>query len=465
MTAQSEIPIILSERPVFLYSHWESMTLDYNIFLEVAVIPLDIILCTFLIIRYTNPTPVNIAFRRFAFCVLIADVVDVATAVVTSMREAVPNPVHYLFNTTDSILAALSGFFFIYYVYACIDMDYIALRWRDTANKLLLALDILLLLSNPFTGWVFTYDGAGRYIHQVLFIPVAYGFPILFFVIGSAYMLIHRKNYKPSQVSIMIISIIAASVLFLSQMLFYDNVLITFFAASLGVLVILLTLETPDYVKLVRTLTELHEAQAREAAAQAKVHLSQEVMIALSKAVDAKDHYTNGHSERVAEYARLITARLGGTQKEQDDIYAMGLLHDIGKIGVQESIINKNGALTAEEFDEIKTHTKIGWDILKTITEIPGLSTGARWHHERYEGGGYPDGLSGEDIPREARIICVADCYDAMTSKRSYSQPKSQAEVRAELVRCSGTQFDPEVAAAMIELIDEDDQFRLREIE
>ena len=143
----------------------------------------------------------------------------------------------------------------------------------------------------------------------------------------------------------------------------------------------------------------------------------------------------------------------------------MGLLHDIGKIGVQESIINKNGALTVEEFDEIKTHTKIGWDILKTITEIPGLSTGARWHHERYEGGGYPDGLSGEDIPREARIICVADCYDAMTSKRSYSQPKSQAEVRAELVRCSGTQFDPEVAAAMIELIDEDDQFRLREIE
>ena len=181
------------------------MTLDYNIFLEVAVIPLDIILCTFLIIRYTNPTPVNIAFRRFAFCVLIADVVDVATAVVTSMREAVPNPVHYLFNTTDSILAALSGFFFIYYVYACIDMDHIALRWRDTANKLLLALDILLLLSNPFTGWVFTYDGAGRYIHQVLFVPVAYGFPILFFVIGSAYMLIHRKNYKPSQVISMII--------------------------------------------------------------------------------------------------------------------------------------------------------------------------------------------------------------------------------------------------------------------
>lgn len=441
------------------------MTLDYNIFLEVAVIPLDIVLCIFLVMRYTNPTKVNIAFRRFAFCVLFADMVDVATAVVTSAHEAVPNPVHYLFNTADSILAALSGFLFIYYVYAYADMDRTALRWRDTLNKCLLALDILLLLTNPLTGWVFTYDAGGKYIHQALFVPVAYGFPILFFAIGSAFMLIHRENYKPIQVKVMLLSIVTAAILFLSQMLFYDNVLITFFVASIGVLVIFLSLETPDYVELVRTLTELHETQAREAAAQAKVHLSQEVMMALSKAVDAKDHYTNGHSERVAKYSRLIMERLGGSKKDQDDIYAMGLLHDIGKIGVQESIINKKGSLTDEEFENIKSHTMIGWDILKTITEIPGLSTGARWHHERYEGGGYPDGLAGDDIPFEARIICVADSYDAMTSKRSYSHPKPQAEVREELLRCSGTQFDPEVAAAMIELIDEDDQFLLREEE
>ena len=106
----------------------------------------------------------------------------------------------------------------------------------------------------------------------------------------------------------------------------------------------------------------------------------------------------------------------------------------------------------------------IGWDILKTITEIPGLSTGARWHHERFDGKGYPDGLSGEDIPLEARIICVADCYDAMTSKRSYSEPKTQAEVRAELVRCSGTQFDPGIIEIMTGIIDEDVDYNLREI-
>ena len=439
------------------------MQLDYNIFLEVAVIPLDIILCSFLVIRYTNPSPVNIAFRRLAFVVLFADVIDVATAIVTSARERVPNPVHYFFNITDSIFAGITGFLFIYYVYAYIDMDKKARKIRDIINCLLLFLDIALLLTNPLTGWVFTYDEGGNYIHNFLFVPVAYGFPILFFLIGSFYMLLHNKDYKKSHIRLLLISIIIMGILFFLQMLFFDNVLITFFTASLGVLVIFLSLETPDYVELMRTMTELHASREREVAARAKGRLSREVMMALSKAVDAKDHYTNGHSERVAEYAREITKRLGGSKEDQDVIFCMGLLHDIGKIGVQESIINKRGRLSDEEFDEIKKHTIVGWNILKTITEIPGLSTGARWHHERYDGKGYPDGLSGDAIPKEARIICVADCYDAMTSKRSYSSPKLQEEVRSELERCSGTQFDPDIAKVMIDIIDEDDGFILRE--
>ncbi len=439
------------------------MQLDYNIYLEVAVIPLDIILCSFLVIRYTNPSPVNIAFRRLAFIVLFADIIDVITAIVTSARDRVPNSVHYFFNITDSLFAAFSGFLFIYYVYAYIDMDKKDRRIRDIINYILLFTDITLLLTNPLTGWVFTYDEAGRYIHNFLFVPVAYGFPILFFFIGSFFMLSHSRNYKRSQVVAMVLSIIIIGALFFLQMLFFDNVLITFFTASLGVLVIFLSLETPDYVELMRTMNELHKSKEREVAARAKGRLSREVMMALSKAVDAKDHYTNGHSERVADYAREIMKRLGGSLEDQDVIYAMGLLHDVGKIGVQESIINKRGRLSDEEFAEIKKHTVVGWNILKTITEIPGLSTGARWHHERYDGKGYPDGLSGDAIPREARIICVADCYDAMTSKRSYSSPKMQEEVRAELIRCSGTQFDPEIAKVMIDIIDEDDDYLLRE--
>ncbi|MCR4907581.1 MAG: HD-GYP domain-containing protein [Lachnospiraceae bacterium] len=441
------------------------MTLDYNIFLEVAVIPLDIVLCTYLIIRYKNPTKVNLAFRRFAFFITVADIIDVATAIVTSARGRIPNPVHYFFNITDSVFAALSGFAFIYYVYAYVEMEGPEHKRRSITNLILLDIDLILLLTNPLTGWVFTYDSNGNYIHQFLFIPVAYGFPILFFIIGSVYLLGHREKYKRSQVVMLVAALIITSTLFLLQMLFFDDVLITFFIASIGMLVVFLSLETPDYVELVQTLTELHETRAREAAAQAKARLSQEVMLALSKAVDAKDHYTKGHSERVAGYAREIARRLGKPENEQEEIYSMGLLHDVGKIGVQEELLNKKGGLTKEEFDIIKSHTTTGWEILKTITEIPGLSTGARWHHERFDGTGYPDGLSGKAIPEEARIICLADCYDAMTSKRSYSYPRAQGDVKAEIIRCSGTQFDPDIAKVLVEMIDADKDYQLRELQ
>lgn len=191
--------------------------------------------------------------------------------------------------------------------------------------------------------------------------------------------------------------------------------------------------------------------------------LSLELMIALSKTVDAKDHYTNGHSGRVAEYSAEIARRMGKSQTEQEKIYEMGLVHDIGKIGVSEEILNKTSRLTDEEFAQIKTHTVIGHDILQTIKEMPDLAVGARWHHEKWNGSGYPDGLSGKDIPEAARIICVADCYDAMTSKRTYSNPRSQETVRAEIIRCSGTQFDPDIAAVMIKMIDDDKDFIMNE--
>ena len=440
-----------------------NMSLEYNIFLEVAVIPMDLVLCCFLVAKYTNLTRVNRSFRTFAFVIMIADMIDVLTAIVTSANQLVPNSVHYFFNILDSVFAGFSGLAFVYYVYAYVEMDKKKMKRRNIMNWVLMAVDLFLLLTNPFTGWVFTYDANGQYIHQALFVPVAYGFPILFFAIGSLYMLSHREKYKKSQIRTLVASVFVVSVLFLLQMMFFDNVLITFFIASIGVLVIFLSLETPDYIKLVETMKELHESHVKEAAAQAKAHLSQEMMMALAKAVDAKDHYTNGHSVRVAQYARLIAERMGKSEQELDEIYAMGLLHDIGKIGVSENIINKEGKLTEDEFASVKRHTVIGWEILKTITEIPGLAIGARWHHERFDGKGYPDGIAGEEIPEAARIICVADCYDAMTSKRSYSFPRPQREVREEIIRCSGTQFDPKIAEVFVSIMDEDTDYLLRE--
>lgn len=191
--------------------------------------------------------------------------------------------------------------------------------------------------------------------------------------------------------------------------------------------------------------------------------LFEEMVLALAKTVDAKDAYTNGHSQRVADYAELIAARLGWSPEEQKKIYQMGLLHDIGKIGVPESIINKPDKLTDEEYAKIKQHTVIGADILEIVEEFPELSIGARYHHERYDGRGYPEGLVGEDIPVYARVIAVADSYDAMSSKRSYRDVLPQDVVRAEIEKGRGSQFDPDVADVMLQIIDEDIEYKLHE--
>ena len=143
----------------------------------------------------------------------------------------------------------------------------------------------------------------------------------------------------------------------------------------------------------------------------------------------------------------------------------MGLLHDVGKIGVPDSVINKPSKLTDEEFDLIRKHPLIGCGILERIKDKPELAKAARWHHERYGGGGYPDGIAGDAIPEEARIIAVADAYDAMTSRRSYRDVMPQNVVRDELVKGSGKQFDPVFAEIMIKIIDEDSEYTLREIE
>ena len=184
---------------------------------------------------------------------------------------------------------------------------------------------------------------------------------------------------------------------------------------------------------------------------------------ALAGTVDAKDRYTNGHSMRVAKYASEIAMRMGLSQQEQENIYYTGMLHDIGKIGVPDEIINKPGRLTDEEFAIIKTHPVIGSEILKNITEIPGMYLGTRGHHERYDGKGYPDGLAGEEIPLQARIIAVADSYDAMTSHRSYRKLLPQEVVRREIEQGKGTQFDPEIADIMLRMIDADINFTMHE--
>jgi HD-GYP domain-containing protein (c-di-GMP phosphodiesterase class II) len=173
--------------------------------------------------------------------------------------------------------------------------------------------------------------------------------------------------------------------------------------------------------------------------------------IALATAIDARDRYTHGHSERVSHYSLVIAKQLIDSglmeydREFMETVQLSALLHDVGKIGIRDQILNKPAALTDEEFEVMKTHVTIGENIVKPIRGLTHLSDGILCHHERWDGKGYPRGLKGEEIPIIGRIVNAADSYDTMTTARAYKKASTPEEAFAELKKCSGTQFDPQV--------------------
>ena len=175
----------------------------------------------------------------------------------------------------------------------------------------------------------------------------------------------------------------------------------------------------------------------------------------VANTIDAKDDYTKGHSIRVAYYSEALARKIGWSEEEVQNIHYIALLHDIGKIGVPDSVLNKPFKLTNVEFELIKNHTVMGAEILKDIKMFPNVSVGAKYHHERYDGRGYPSGLKGDEIPIVARIIGIVDSYDAMTSNRVYRKRLQDEMVRQELIRGKGSQFDPYLVDQFMELLEE----------
>ena len=173
---------------------------------------------------------------------------------------------------------------------------------------------------------------------------------------------------------------------------------------------------------------------------------------ALTASIDAKDRYTRGHSERVALLSAQLARAVGMDDREAERVHICGLVHDVGKIGVPEAVLTKPGRLSDEEFRLIKLHPEIGHRILKDIPELEDILPGVLHHHERWDGRGYPHGVAGEAIPRIARILAVADTFDAMSSTRSYRAAMSRARVLDEIARCAGTQFDPQLAPVFVGL-------------
>lgn len=172
--------------------------------------------------------------------------------------------------------------------------------------------------------------------------------------------------------------------------------------------------------------------------------------------VEAKDSYTRGHSDRVSEYSVLIGEKLGLPAEQIKTLRIGGLFHDIGKIGIPDSILLKPAKLTDEEYSQIKNHPSIGAHILGSAAIFQDIIPIVKHHHERYDGNGYPSKLKGEEIPYLARIAAVADTFDAMTSRRSYRGPIDVEHVKEEIKRCEGTQFDPQIAEVFIEILNND---------
>lgn len=216
----------------------------------------------------------------------------------------------------------------------------------------------------------------------------------------------------------------------------------------------------PEILKLrVDHLVELHyyrkELESEIKKQKKKVSdLSFQAMITIAHTIDLKDRYGEGHSLRVALYSREIARRLGWTVEELENLYNVALLHDIGKIAIEDSILNKMGTLTEQEYESVKRHTKVGADIVKNTTFIPGIKEGISYHHERYDGTGYV-GLKGKNIPLIARILAVADAVTAMEEDRPFRRRLSSMELEKELISNKGKQFDPDIVNVAVEMLHE----------
>lgn len=354
-------------------------------------------------------------------------------------------------NSTGIIIARTAKFLnyeinlMIIYIFAQYLKDFIGKTPKSIkVTERILYLGMIMVIISQFTGFYYAYDANNIY-QRSRFYFVSYVFSSVTIVIIAVNIVKHRKAMSKNLFAPFLMSTLAPLVASIVHLIMRGIPLIS--ATIVAMTVLLYCFSIFDANEVVKT------AHKREIE-NIELMISQTVS-ALAEAIDAKDAYTNGHSRRVAEYSAKIAEKYGKTKKECEEIYLIGLLHDVGKIGIPDSIINKTGRLTDEEYAIIKTHPTKGKEILSKISISPKLVIGANYHHERYDGKGYPEGLKGEEIPEIARIIAVADSYDAMASKRSYRDSLPKTKIRDELVKGMGSQFDSKFASIMVNLLDE----------
>ena len=385
----------------------------------------------------------NMKFRTMVGLTICGTVVSIMDNVFR-VSKVVATPV--VFQIFLQLAAIVVNVFLTYYVLLYIETFVKNSRkknWVGRINFLIAVFSAVCALWLFIVALLNSQTGAGwTEIPGIWRILIGYIVELYYLVSAIVLIIYYRRTFDERTLftAVLAYSVIVLAVII--QLIQTRGVLLTYFGATLGSYIFYIGVEIPDYKNL-----------------QKSVH----VVKVLAEAIDAKDTYTEGHSRRVAEYSREIARRAHYSEAAQNEIYMMGLLHDVGKIGVPDAVITKPGRLNVEEYEQVKAHPVKGSRILEAIDELPKLAVGAKWHHERYDGKGYPDGLEAQDIPEEARIIAVADAYDAMTSNRSYRRSMDQKAVREQIEKGKGTQFDPVFADIMIQMIDEDNEYRLRD--
>ncbi len=318
--------------------------------------------------------------------------------------------------------------------------------------------EVLIVISQP-TGIFYTFDEHNRYQRGPFFL-ISYMLPLAILLIELSAMIKYtrklRKSIRFSMLAFTVVPLLATLIQIFTYGISLTNLSIVFMAIVLYIFALLDSNEAVEKA----TLIEINHLKIEK---EMQNRLFEQTVTAFVSAIDTKDKYTKGHSARVAKYAKELAQMNGKNEDECQKVYYAALLHEIGKIGVPDYILTKDHALTDEEYAQLKRYPEIGRDILSSIKEFPYLSVGAHYHHERYDGTGYPDGLAGEKIPEIARIIAVADAYDTMTSQRSYRDPIPQQKVREEIVKGTGTQFDPVYAKLMLHMIDLDTEYKMQE--
>lgn len=316
---------------------------------------------------------------------------------------------------------------------------------------------LLLIVISQFTGLYYTFDETNHYQRSSGFI-LCYLMPVVISALQISTILRYRKRLSRkiwTAMALFAVIPIAASVL---QIFTYGLSLTNMSVVLVAVLLFIFV-----YLDMNDAVEKANERQAElyRKEEESMHQLFEQTATAFVNAIDAKDANTQGHSLRVAAYARRIAEEDGKSEEECEKIYYAALLHDVGKIGLPDSILKKEEELTKEEVEIARKQPTIGAQILSGISEFPYLSVGARYHRERFDGKGYPEMLKGDAIPEIARIIAVADAYDTMTTRTGYRDALPQQVVREELVKGSGSQFDPRFAGIMLQLMGSDRDYLL----